>query len=163
MQVEFRALHDVPAGEEITQSYFPLNVDYVQRQQRLQGDYGFTCTCPRCQVSMSPHVMAVCLTSRPAVNDCRKLVPLVVSSPAAETAGLDGSAHDPEGSSVRYPCRLQKAAHNRRHPVYRPIPLLHKCGRIFSARLIASSCLHGRFMPACKRVTPRVMQLVSLV
>lgn len=55
MQVEFKALHDVPAGEEITQSYFPLNIDYKQRQQRLQGDYGFTCTCPRCQVGMIPH------------------------------------------------------------------------------------------------------------
>ena len=55
MQVKFTALHDVPAGEEITQSYFPLNVDYKQRQQRLQGDYGFTCTCPRCQVCMIPH------------------------------------------------------------------------------------------------------------
>ena len=53
MQVEFKALHDVPAGEEITQSYFPLHVDYKQRQQRLQEDYGFTCTCPRCQVSMT--------------------------------------------------------------------------------------------------------------
>ena len=51
MQVEFRALHDLPAGEEITQSYFPLNVGYKERQQRLQEDYGFTCTCPRCQVS----------------------------------------------------------------------------------------------------------------
>ncbi len=53
MQVEFKALHDVPAGEEITQSYFPLHIDYKQRQQRLQEDYGFTCRCPRCQVSMT--------------------------------------------------------------------------------------------------------------
>ena len=76
MQVEFRALHDVPAGEELTQSYFPLNVDYKQRQQRLQEDYGFTCTCPRCQVSMSPNIFAACLTSRAGVHVCPKQVRL---------------------------------------------------------------------------------------
>lgn len=50
LQAHFRALHDLPAGEEITQSYFPLHVGYKERQQRLQEDYGFTCTCPRCHV-----------------------------------------------------------------------------------------------------------------
>lgn len=48
--VEFRALHDVPAGEELTQSYFPLPWPLADRRQRCQEDYGFTCTCPRCQV-----------------------------------------------------------------------------------------------------------------
>ena len=50
MQMCFRALHDLPAGEEITQSYFPLHIAYQERQKRLQEDYGFTCTCPRCKV-----------------------------------------------------------------------------------------------------------------
>ena len=50
VQMCFRALHDLPAGEEITQSYFPLSVGYQERQKRLQEDYDFTCTCPRCKV-----------------------------------------------------------------------------------------------------------------
>ncbi len=53
VQMCFRALHDLPAGEEITQSYFPLSVGYLERQKRLQEDYGFTCTCPRCKVGAS--------------------------------------------------------------------------------------------------------------
>ena len=53
MQMCFRALHDLPAGEEITQSYFPLHIGYQERQKRLQEDYGLTCTCPRCKVGAS--------------------------------------------------------------------------------------------------------------
>lgn len=40
----------VPAGEEITQSYFPLPWPLGERQQRCREDYGFECTCPRCKV-----------------------------------------------------------------------------------------------------------------
>ncbi|BDA45650.1 probable histone-lysine N-methyltransferase SMYD1 [Coccomyxa sp. Obi] len=47
--VHFKALHDLPAGEEFTQSYFPLHVSYPVRQQRCQEQYGFVCTCPRCK------------------------------------------------------------------------------------------------------------------
>ena len=49
--IEFRALHDIPAGEQITQSYFPLTWSYEERQQRCQQQYGFTCNCSRCQVT----------------------------------------------------------------------------------------------------------------
>ena len=49
-QVQFRALHDLPAGEELTQSYFPLHISYHGRQQRCREQYGFECTCPRCKV-----------------------------------------------------------------------------------------------------------------
>ncbi len=49
-QVHFKALHDLPAGEEFTQSYFPLHVSYTVRQQSCQEQYGFKCTCPRCKV-----------------------------------------------------------------------------------------------------------------
>ncbi|KAL4419948.1 hypothetical protein ABPG75_007046 [Micractinium tetrahymenae] len=47
--VEFRALHDIPAGEEVTQSYFPLPWPLGERQQRCREDYGFECACPRCK------------------------------------------------------------------------------------------------------------------
>lgn len=50
-QVRFKALHDLPAGEEFTQSYFPMHTSYPVRQQRCQEQYGFTCTCPRCKVN----------------------------------------------------------------------------------------------------------------
>lgn len=48
MSMRFAMLHDLPAGEEITQSYFPLGLHFVERQLRLREQYGFICTCPRC-------------------------------------------------------------------------------------------------------------------
>ncbi|DBB01084.1 hypothetical protein WJX77_011591 [Trebouxia sp. C0004] len=48
--VEFRALHDIPADTQITQSYFPLSWSFEDRQQRCKAQYGFTCSCDRCQV-----------------------------------------------------------------------------------------------------------------
>lgn len=45
-----RLIHDVPMGREICLSYFPVNLNYSQRQRRLQDDYGFTCDCDRCKV-----------------------------------------------------------------------------------------------------------------
>lgn len=48
--IEFRALHDIPAGEQLTQSYFPLTWRYEERQERCQEQYGFTCACVRCKV-----------------------------------------------------------------------------------------------------------------
>ncbi|KAI7843000.1 hypothetical protein COHA_003333 [Chlorella ohadii] len=47
--VEFRAMHDIPAGEEVCQSYFPLPWSMRERQERCREDYAFCCTCPRCQ------------------------------------------------------------------------------------------------------------------
>ena len=46
--MKFVALHDLPEGEEITQSYFPLDWGVSDRQTRCRTVYGFTCTCPRC-------------------------------------------------------------------------------------------------------------------
>lgn len=37
------------AGEEVTQSYFPLPWRLRERRARCRGEYGFECTCPRCQ------------------------------------------------------------------------------------------------------------------
>lgn len=45
-----RVIHDLPAGREICLSYFPVNLKYSERQQRLKEDYGFTCGCDRCNV-----------------------------------------------------------------------------------------------------------------
>nr|GMD80712.1 histone-lysine N-methyltransferase ASHR2 [Ipomoea batatas] len=45
-----RLLHDVPEGREICLSYFPVNLKYSERQQRLKEDYGFACDCDRCKV-----------------------------------------------------------------------------------------------------------------
>ncbi|PSR84590.1 Histone-lysine N-methyltransferase [Actinidia chinensis var. chinensis] len=45
-----RAIHDVPHGREICLSYFPVNLNYSERQRRLKEDYGFTCACDRCKV-----------------------------------------------------------------------------------------------------------------
>jgi len=46
--LRFRSLHALPAGEEVTQSYFPLTWTYEERQQRCKEHYGFECRCPRC-------------------------------------------------------------------------------------------------------------------
>ena len=46
--MKFVALHDLPANEEITQSYFPLDWEVGERQARCRSVYGFECTCPRC-------------------------------------------------------------------------------------------------------------------
>lgn len=40
-------LKDVPAGEELTQSYVTKEMGLSQRRRALE-DYGFFCTCPRC-------------------------------------------------------------------------------------------------------------------
>ncbi|KAL6771682.1 hypothetical protein ACKKBG_A27400 [Auxenochlorella protothecoides x Auxenochlorella symbiontica] len=48
--ITFRALHAIPAGEELTQSYFPLWWEYDERQSRCREVYGFSCACPRCKV-----------------------------------------------------------------------------------------------------------------
>lgn len=45
-----RMIHDVPQGREICLSYFPVNLNYSDRQRRLRDDYGFTCNCDRCKV-----------------------------------------------------------------------------------------------------------------
>lgn len=45
-----RMIHDVPEGREICLSYFPVNLNYPQRQKRLLDDYGFSCFCDRCNV-----------------------------------------------------------------------------------------------------------------
>lgn len=45
-----RMIHDVPQGREICLSYFPVNLNYANRQRRLMEDYGFVCDCDRCKV-----------------------------------------------------------------------------------------------------------------
>lgn len=50
LDVVVRAIHDVSQGREVCLSYFPVNLKYSERQRRLKEDYGFTCTCDRCNV-----------------------------------------------------------------------------------------------------------------
>ncbi|PKA54819.1 Histone-lysine N-methyltransferase ASHR2 [Apostasia shenzhenica] len=45
-----RAIHDIPEGREVCLSYFPVKWGYKERQQRLTEDYGFRCSCDRCEV-----------------------------------------------------------------------------------------------------------------
>lgn len=44
-----RTLHAIPAGEELTISYFPLHWTLNERGMRCREQYGFECRCPRCQ------------------------------------------------------------------------------------------------------------------
>lgn len=46
--VRLVALHDIPANEELTISYFPLGWPLDERRERCKELYGFACTCPRC-------------------------------------------------------------------------------------------------------------------
>ncbi|GFY99882.1 ASH1-related protein 2 [Actinidia rufa] len=45
-----RVIHDVPQRREICLGYFPVNLNYSERQRRLKEDYGFACACDRCKV-----------------------------------------------------------------------------------------------------------------
>ncbi|KMS99971.1 hypothetical protein BVRB_1g018130 [Beta vulgaris subsp. vulgaris] len=45
-----RMIHDIPEGQEICLSYFPVNLSYPGRQKRLLDDYGFSCFCDRCKI-----------------------------------------------------------------------------------------------------------------
>ena len=54
--LSFRALHALPAGEELTCAYFPLHLSLEERQARCREQYGFTCACPRCVVCAPVHM-----------------------------------------------------------------------------------------------------------
>ncbi|KAG1656021.1 hypothetical protein FOA52_005649 [Chlamydomonas sp. UWO 241] len=49
----FRAMHDLPPGTEVTQSYVPLNWSFEERQVQTREVYGFACNCARCQAECS--------------------------------------------------------------------------------------------------------------
>jgi SET domain len=53
-RLQLRALQDLPTGEEITLSYFPLHWSLEERQLQCGAQYAFRCTCPRCQVGTAP-------------------------------------------------------------------------------------------------------------
>ena len=52
--VAIRAMHDLPQGTEIVQSYFPLNWDLAERRAQARAVYGFDCCCPRCLAELHP-------------------------------------------------------------------------------------------------------------
>lgn len=43
------ARHTIPAGEELTISYVPLDMPRGERQKALRLGYGFWCDCVRCE------------------------------------------------------------------------------------------------------------------
>lgn len=43
-----RALYDLPAGTELTQSYTPIQWSYPERQEYCKDIFGFSCCCERC-------------------------------------------------------------------------------------------------------------------
>lgn len=47
--MEIVACRKIQSDEELTHSYVELVAMTEQRQEQLQGIYGFTCKCPRCQ------------------------------------------------------------------------------------------------------------------
>ena len=57
------------AGEELTQSYFPITWSYEERQATSTSQYGFACSCPRCQV-----LLCVRATVNPQMWSIRSLI-----------------------------------------------------------------------------------------
>ena len=45
-----RSLHEISEGTEVCISYFPINWPLAERQRKLKEEYGFECTCERCQI-----------------------------------------------------------------------------------------------------------------
>lgn len=85
-RIAFRAMHALPAGTEVVQSYFPLNWSLQERQQQCRDVYGFTCTCPRCK-----------LESRTGDNQARSDEDVRMDDAAAAEAST--SATGPTGAS----------------------------------------------------------------
>ncbi|KAL3675008.1 hypothetical protein R1sor_024956 [Riccia sorocarpa] len=51
--IYIRAMHDLEPETEISISYFPINWPYELRQERLEKEYGFKCTCERCDTEQA--------------------------------------------------------------------------------------------------------------
>ena len=65
----FKALHDLPAGEEFTQSYFPLGWDFENRQARCTSVYWFVCSCPRCVLESDANISMTIPNNQVRVDD----------------------------------------------------------------------------------------------
>jgi hypothetical protein len=57
--VTIRAMHALPAGTEVVQSYFPLNWSLPERAAQARSVYGFDCACPRCLTEVTPEWAAL--------------------------------------------------------------------------------------------------------
>jgi SET and MYND domain-containing protein len=53
------AMHELPAGAELTISYMPLGDPPDLRRQRLRAEYNFSCDCARCQVEAASEAATV--------------------------------------------------------------------------------------------------------
>ncbi|EGZ09981.1 hypothetical protein PHYSODRAFT_523060 [Phytophthora sojae] len=52
LEMEFRAMRPIKAGEEITQTYVDVALPRRERHERLQRKYHFNCACSRCSVPL---------------------------------------------------------------------------------------------------------------
>lgn len=50
VRVEVRAVDNLDEGQELTISYFPINSPLEERRKKLATEYGFHCSCKRCEV-----------------------------------------------------------------------------------------------------------------
>jgi len=50
VSVEMRAVDNLDEGQELTISYFPINSPLDERRKKLANEYGFHCSCKRCEV-----------------------------------------------------------------------------------------------------------------
>lgn len=47
-ELQLVARRAIAAGDEVTITYLDSSLPVVERRARLQGSYGFQCTCPLC-------------------------------------------------------------------------------------------------------------------
>ncbi|KAE9019457.1 hypothetical protein PR003_g8070 [Phytophthora rubi] len=52
LEMEFRAMRPIKAGEEITQTYVDVALPRRERHERLQRKYHFNCACTRCSLPL---------------------------------------------------------------------------------------------------------------
>ena len=69
-ELEFTALRDIAAGEQLLLSYIDCSLGFSARRERLTAGFGFHCACPRCVREAledpSPCACAACQAAEPA-------------------------------------------------------------------------------------------------
>ena len=69
-ELEFTALRDIAAGEQLLLSYVDCSLGFAARRERLTAGFGFHCACPRCVREAledpSPCACAACQAAEPA-------------------------------------------------------------------------------------------------
>jgi hypothetical protein len=69
-ELEFTALRDIAAGEQLLLSYIDCSLGFAARRERLTAGFGFHCACSRCVREAledpSPCACAACQAAEPA-------------------------------------------------------------------------------------------------